>query len=340
MSPINTLTSEDISAASLNARYDQACKRVLSNKQILAWIMKRCVEEYKDCTIKDIAEKYIEGEPEIGSAPMRPDQSGRIKGSATEDNSIFEHTIHYDIKFSAITPDSSGEIGLIINIEAQNKYNNGYPLIKRGLYYCSRLISAQYGTEFTESHYESIKKVYSIWICMNAPRDRQNSITEYGICEKNIIGEVKEEVANYDLLKTVMICLGDEDDPTDKLLKLLNVLFSNEMNVSDKKHILNDEFDIPMSGSIEEEVNHMCNLSQGVLDKGISIGRGQGIEIGRGQGIEIGRCQGIEIGEVKSLRKMMKNFHVSFTEAADSLEIPKADRPKYKKLVEDSDGNR
>ena len=25
------------------------------------------------------------------------------------------------------TPDSSGEIGLIINIEAQNKYNNGYP---------------------------------------------------------------------------------------------------------------------------------------------------------------------------------------------------------------------
>ena len=84
----------------------------------------------------------------------------------------------------------------------------------------------------------------------------------------------------------------------------------------------------PMSGSIEEEVNHMCNLSQGVLDKGISIGRGQGIEIG-----EIN-------GEVKSLRKMMKNFHVSFTEAADALEIPEADRPKFKKLVEDSDSNR
>ena len=133
-----------------------------------------------------------------------------------------------------------------------------------------------------------------------------------------------------------MICLGDEDDPTDKLLKLLNVLFSNEMNVSDKKHILNDEFDIPMSGSIEEEVNHMCNLSQGVLDKGISIGRGQGIEIGRGQGIEIGEIN----GEVKSLRKMMKNFHVSFTEAADALEIPEADRPKYKRLVEDSDSTK
>ena len=87
-------------------------------------------------------------------------------------------------------------------------------------------------------------------------------------------------------------------------------------------------------------MNHMCNLSQGVLDKGISIGRGQGIEIGRDQGIEIGRGQGIEIGEVKSLRKMMKNFHLSFTEAADALEIPEAERLKYKKLVEDSDSNR
>ncbi|MGN1127953.1 MAG: hypothetical protein ACI4T6_03250 [Candidatus Flemingiibacterium sp.] len=64
----------------------------------------------------------------------------------------------------------------------------------------------------------------------------------------------------------------------------------------------------------------MCNLSQGVLDKGIVIG-------------EVN-------GEVKSLRKMMKNFHVSFTEAADALEIPEADRPKYKKLVEDSDSSK
>lgn len=32
-----------------------------------------------------------------------------------------------------------------------------------------RMISAQYRTEFTNFHYENIKKVYSIWICMNLP---------------------------------------------------------------------------------------------------------------------------------------------------------------------------
>ena len=46
-----------------------------------------------------------------------------------------------------------------MNVEAQNKYHTGYPLIKRSLYYCSRKISAQHGTEFTESHYEKIESV-------------------------------------------------------------------------------------------------------------------------------------------------------------------------------------
>ena len=41
-----------------NAGYDAACKRVLSEKAILARIMKSCLEEYKDCDVNDIAEKY------------------------------------------------------------------------------------------------------------------------------------------------------------------------------------------------------------------------------------------------------------------------------------------
>lgn len=70
------------------------------------------------------------------------------------------------------------------------------------------MISAQYGTEFMDAHYEKIKKVYSIWICMNPPKNRENSITSYVISEKNLIGNVKEKKSNYDLMTAVMICLG------------------------------------------------------------------------------------------------------------------------------------
>ena len=42
---------------------------------------------------------------------------------------------------------------------------SSYPLTKRAIYYCSRMISAQHGPIFTKSEYGKIRKVYSIWIC-------------------------------------------------------------------------------------------------------------------------------------------------------------------------------
>ena len=43
----NTL-AKNITAAGDKAAYDAACKRLLANKVILAWIMKSCLEEYRD----------------------------------------------------------------------------------------------------------------------------------------------------------------------------------------------------------------------------------------------------------------------------------------------------
>ena len=58
------------------------------------------------------------------------------------------------------------------------------------------MISAQYGTEFTNAHYEKIKKVYSIFICMNPPKNRKNTISKYSIKEDNVVGTTKEEKEN------------------------------------------------------------------------------------------------------------------------------------------------
>lgn len=69
----NTLAKR-ISAAGIGAAYDEACKRLLANKQILARIMKTCVEEFRECSIKDIEEKYIEGRPEIANVSVHQDE--------------------------------------------------------------------------------------------------------------------------------------------------------------------------------------------------------------------------------------------------------------------------
>ncbi len=272
---IDTTIAKNIRVADEKASYDAACKRLLSEKIILAWIMKNCLEEYRDYEVDAIAEKYIEGTPQVGEVAVAPDESNgisMIQGAGNEATSLTEGTVTYDIRFFATAPVSGELIRLIINLEAQNDFYPGYPLIKRGIYYCSRMISAQYGTEFANFHYENIKKVYSIWICMNPPKNRENSITRYYIAEENLAGSVKERKADYDLMSAVMICLGKEKDSGTDLLKLLNVLLSTETGAEDKCRILEEDFHIRMTQTLESEVSLMCNLSKGVEEKGIEKG--------------------------------------------------------------------
>lgn len=69
----NTL-ARNLDFAADKASYDAACKRLLANKEILAWIMKSCIEEYRECSVKDIAEYYIEEEPQIAYTAVNSDE--------------------------------------------------------------------------------------------------------------------------------------------------------------------------------------------------------------------------------------------------------------------------
>ena len=54
----DTIIAQTICADDEKASYDAACKRLLSEKIILAWIMKNCLEEYRDCDVDEIAKIY------------------------------------------------------------------------------------------------------------------------------------------------------------------------------------------------------------------------------------------------------------------------------------------
>jgi len=281
----HTTLSRSIDIISEKEQYDAACKKVLAEKIILAWIMKHTVKEYADCEVEEIAEKYIEGIPKISEIHYLPDETNtpKIRGIGVEDSSLTEQTVTYDIQFRAILPNTKEMVEMIINVEAQDDFYPGYPLVKRGIYYCSRMISSQYGTTFTESHYEKIQKVYSIWICMSPPKYRSNTINMYSVKEDCIVGNIKEKEKFYDLLTAIIICLGDYDeDAGNDLLKVLDVLLSTDTRPVEKKRILESEFGISMTKEMEGEMEHMCNLSDGVERKGIE----KGIKIGIEQGIE------------------------------------------------------
>lgn len=139
------------------------------------------------------------------------------------------------------------------------------------------MISSQYGVEFTDTQYQKIKKVYSIWICANPPKYRKNTINRYVIQEENLVGDVAEKKENYDLLTAIIICLGHSGDGKySGLLKLLDILLSPEKEPEEKKKILQEDFHIKMTKELESEVSELCNLSQGIFEKGEARGEARG----------------------------------------------------------------
>ena len=56
------------------------------------------------------------------------------------------------------------------------------------------------------------------------------------------------------------------------LHRLLGVILSDKLDAGKKKHILETEFHIPMTETIDRRLDEMCNLSEGIYQKGISQG--------------------------------------------------------------------
>ena len=300
-----------------NASYDKNAKKFLSEKALLARILKHLVAEFQASSLKDIEEKYIEGEPKvtINTVPVAPDLTNaarkvasKIKGDRNEDGSDTEGTITFDILFRAIVPATGETIALIINIEPQRTVHTGYSLVRRGIYYACRMISSQKEVDFKGEDFDSIKKVYTIWLVMDAPRGGSNSIRRYEIKEKVLHGHGHEDLKNYDLMVAIMVYLGKKKT-RHRLLRLLHLIFLDKMKAVEKTRILKDEYGLVLTPDMEKELTEMGSLAEGIAE----------------------RAKAEEI--LKSIRNLMKNMKLSAKQAMDILEIPASEQEKYAALI-------
>ena len=232
----------------------------------------------------------------------------------------------------ALLPHSQEAVAMFINMEAQTHYYPGYPLVKRGIYYCCRMISAQYGAVFADSHYEKIRKVYSVWVCTTPPKYLQNTISSYEITKKDMVGIVEEPLEHYDLLSMIMLRLNTDSHPeasSNELLGMLSTLFSQKLPVETKKCILENQFHIPMTKEIKEEIHLMCDYGDGImrlaLQEGMQKGMQEGLEKGLQQGIEQGMEQGIKQGTFSILCDLLKDGFINLEEAAQRMNLSVAE---------------
>ena len=314
---IETSIAQGLRSTEYKARYDAACKRLLSEKVILAHILKAFAKEYKDSSTDDIANKYIEGKTMISRVLSEPDMvPPLITGIDTVQKHENKLGIAYDLLFQALVPDSEDHVELIINIEAQNEPNPGYPLPKRSIYYTSEKIADQKGRVFTKNHYEKIRKVYSIWICQNQPEYRANNVTHLHMACDSFVGDYQERECDYDLLSIFMVYLGgsEGDGKYKGILRLLDVLFSNKKSAVEKGNILKNEFGIPMTEAMEKEFNNMCNLGEAIEQNGIKKGR--------------------HTTRLEDIQAIRKNLGYSLEQAMDLLNVPDDERPEYLTLLQ------
>ena len=166
---------------------------------------------------------------------------------------------------------------------------------------------------------------------MTPPKYRENTITRYRLVEEHLVGEAVEPVENYDLLSVIVLCLGDADEENyGSILRMLDVLLSHETSKAEKRKILQDEYDIQMTQTMEEEVSVMCNLSKGVMEKGMAKGMAKGME----KGIAQGRAEGMADGILSAIKNLVKNMDVPVEQAMSILEIPETEQQKYMDLLE------
>lgn len=116
-----------------------------------------------------------------------------------------------------------------------------------------------------------------------------------------------------------------EHDETYDLYRLLMTLLSDKLTVKEKLGIVKEEYEIPIEDDFRREVDVMCNLSQGIKEDAIAIGRAEG----RAKGHAEGRASEL----LTNIERLQSKMNLTIQEALDILGKTISEYEDAKKMV-------
>ena len=127
-------------------------------------------------------------------------------------------------------------------------------------------------------------------------------ISRYHITKEDILGNTDTSMEAYDKLEVVQICLQEDSyEHEDELIGLLNTIFSTKKSFAEIENSMEKKYNIPMNNNFGEEVQYMCNLSQGIEQKGIEKGIQKGIQ----EGIKQMVLNALQSNSVENVAKLL-----------------------------------
>jgi hypothetical protein len=258
-------------AARDKEQYDDAVKNLLADVQIIAWILRDTTVEFKNMGVDEII-PYIEN-PYVSQIAVMPGLTYKsIEGLPTESKIIGEGAVYYDVRFFAKIPHSENvkSFRIIVDLEGQKSPYPGYSIPARGIAYGCRMISEQFGRNVVDGDYDSLDKVYSIWLIFNCNRQIANTIVSYTVKPQFVYGK-SELTERYDLIEVITINIPKEGEiektanKPSELHKMLYDVFVEKKSAEEKIKLIKDRYNL-VSESLGRRINVMCNLSEALVE--------------------------------------------------------------------------
>ena len=168
---------------------------------------------------------------------------------------------------------------ILVNIEAQKDEPTSYYIQNRAVFYACRMVSSQKERDFTGMNYNDIKKVYTIWICMN---QKENSLNYLHLTNEKLMGKTAIEKAG-DLIHIILLGLAKNFPPyteKNKLQRLLGALFTNELTADEKISIIESEYNIEAKNELRKDVRKVSGLGESLVESAAEEAWEQGLELG------------------------------------------------------------
>ena len=258
---------------------DASSKAIFASVPFMAQILKDCVGELSTYSQQEIMELCQKADIHFATEPVHDQQTAAeilmkqsdkqpppmdnlSSASSVEDTSMSEGAVRFDLLIELTIPMPVGKhIAVVVDVEIQNDGDNICRIIKRGIYYCSRLISRQKNRMFKAPRYEKIQKVYSIWLLAAADDLLANSIHRYSLKEQIITAPQAKmpplPMEYYDMMEVVIAGINGDYMPLGKpnVLELLWLLSSVEIDDVKARHYLQEVFKMEMTETMDTEIH-------------------------------------------------------------------------------------
>ena len=278
---------------------DQRFKSVISDSDVLSWILHGNVDELKDRSIDEI------------KSCLKLGEDGRtVIGRDRIYDSDGEGRIELDTAFDIDIPGPDGPISVIVGVEGQNDPNPRYPLGKRAEYYLARMVSSQKNMEFENSNYGDIRKTYSIW-CILDPRKRyRGTVVRYRM-EPEVFSRYGVEPDVLDTFNIILAYVGEYGDDLPEGLGFISAMFC-EMDKAERRELMRNKFNIELNDDILESVKDM-SLDEDQYNYGHRVGRAEGLS--------------------EAAFSLTKKMDISLDEALEILSVPESCREEIRTRV-------